>query len=118
MENARPTMKTITIIAANREWTARLTPAGGRGFVVTLPELPGLTIEGRTLTEARAKAANLLRQYLASPADAPAAFAAIEGARQRSRIERELRDECDDEPSASPEAVERWAALWGVNPEL
>jgi len=110
-------MKTTTIIAGEREWTVTLTPARGRGFVVAFPEIPNLITEGSALAEAKAKATDCVHGYLVSLAGDPAALAALEAARQRSRIERELREARDGEPSIPLAVAEQWMDLWDADDE-
>lgn len=101
-------MKTTTIIAADREWTVLLTPTSGRGIVATLPVIPHLIAKGTTLPEAKSNARSAIQRHLVRLAGSPAALGSLEIARQRSRIEWELRETTGDEFGSPADEHEWW----------
>ena len=48
------------------QYTAVFEPAPERGYVVTIPALPGLVTEGDTMEEARAMVKDAIRGYIES----------------------------------------------------
>ena len=56
--------RTATVRSTPYEYTVVFEPAAERGYVVTVPALPGLHTEGDTFEEAQAMAADAIRCYI------------------------------------------------------